>query len=339
MTKFIIEKVDPWDYKEKIVQFWLDNLPGTPIKRFEWLVQGNPAGPAVWLIAFDDISKNIAGMISILPKELKSGGQTVRAGILGDFMVDQKYRVLGPTFILLKAALKTISELGLVFIYTVPNSQSEKLIKHAGFKEVGRLFYLAKPLRIHNYLKKHVEPISARIIGRIVELGIKMLSRETYYPSQGVIEEVNIVDESFDGLSDKFITSECGICGNHTKEYLTWRYLKNPHFVFRIAAFKDSEGRLHGYIVYILDGNRIDIFDIVAMKNAVVQQLIRYVTEVGRHAECKSVYITIGPTSPWLGVLKWNLFFDTKFDMKLYSFGNDELMKKEWCFFAGDRNI
>lgn len=339
MPKFIIEKVDPWRYREKIVQFWSDNLPGTPIERFEWLVKGNPAGPAAWFVAFDDASQNIAGMISVLPRELKSDGKTIRAGILGDFMVAQKYRVLGPSISLLKAALKSSSDLGYAFIYTIPNSQSEKMIQHVGFKEVGRLFYLAKPLRIYNYLEKYIGSIAARTIGGFIEFGIKVLSRETYYPSRGIIEDVSVIDGSFDQLSEMVMKRENRISGNCTKEFLTWRYLKNPHYVFRIAALKDMEGGLRGYAVYVIEGNCLEIYDLVARDNSVVQQLIRYVARVGRRSDCKSVYITVGPNSPWRDILKWNLFFDTKFDMKLYSWGNGELAKKEWCFFAGDRNI
>jgi len=339
MSRFIIEMVDPWKFKDSITGFWLDNIPGTPFERFDWMAQGNPAGPATWLLAFDSNSKKVAGTISILPRELKVDGKTIRAGILGDFMVDQKYRVLGPGLGILKKATDSISELNLEFIYTIPNKQSEKLIQHVGFIEVGKICYLAKPIRIQYYLDKYAEYLPSRITGSLIELGIKAFSRETYYPSAGIIEEVGVIDEAFDEISDLYAERKCEVAGVRGKEYLTWRYLKNPQYAFRIAVIKDQHGKARGFTVYMSGDDYIEIYDIVAQENVVVQNLMKYLAKVARDSDCKSIYITVGPMNPMAGTLKWNLFFNTKFDMRLYAFGNDELMKKEWCFFAGDRNI
>lgn len=339
MAHFTIEMVEPWECKDSITRFWLENIPGTPIERFDWLAMGNPAGPASWFLAFESKSREVAGTISILPKDLKVAGKTVRAGILGDFMVDQKYRVLGPGLGLLKKAMNSIAELNLEFIYTIPNRQSEKMIRHMGFIEVGKICYLAKPISIHYYLDKYAEYLPSRITGSLIELGIKALSRETYYPSAGIIEEVGAIDEAFDEISDVYAERTCKMTGVRSKEYLTWRYLKNPQYVFRIAVLKDHHGRTRGYAVYMSGDDYIEIYDIIAQENVVVQNLMKYLAQVARDADCKSIYITVGPMNPLAGTLKWNLFFDTKFDMRLYAFGNDELMRKEWCFFASDRNI
>jgi len=42
----VVHTKDPSRYREQILRLWDAYLPGTPPGRFDWMIEGNPAGPA-----------------------------------------------------------------------------------------------------------------------------------------------------------------------------------------------------------------------------------------------------------------------------------------------------
>ena len=62
MGKFTILKTeDASPYRDQILEFWDEYLAETPPGRFEWMCEGNPAGPATWFIAFEEGMERFSG--------------------------------------------------------------------------------------------------------------------------------------------------------------------------------------------------------------------------------------------------------------------------------------
>jgi hypothetical protein len=339
MPKFIVKQSDKINFKENIITFWQECLPGTPASRFDWMADGNPAGPAAWFIAFTD-KGDIAGMISVMPRLLHHEERAIRAGIMGDFMVGKKYRAFGPALQLMKAATDSMADMGLDFIYTIPNQHSEKLIQKAGFKDRGRLSYLAKPVDFKPYLIKHLNPGTASIASFVLNHVLLLLSKEVYWHHRGYIEEITCPGEEFDVFFEKYAKQTSMMISDRSASLLKWRYTDNPHYNFRIAALrKHCDKAILGYMSYHISDNCLDIYDLIGISSASTQNLVRYAVKVALKAGCKSIYITVGSSNPLHNVLKWNLFRNTKFDMTLYTFGDEPFLKYPWSFFACDRNI
>lgn len=340
MANYYVIQNDPIQYKEMILKFWEDYLPGTPPGRLEWMNNGNPAGPAIWFFAFEEKSNELAGIISIMPKNIIQNGQSIRVGILGDFMVNKKYRVFGPNLLLLRTAQESLSNLGLKFIYTIPNLGSEGLIKRVGFKEIGVLHHFAKPLKISHYLNKRINSFTAHLISPFMDLALKIISRETYTSARGYFEEALRIDESFDLLWDKIRLNQSIIIGVHSSIYLNWRYFHNPLYKFRVLTYrKDSKGDVLGFIVFTIDQNKLYIYDIIALNKIHIYKLLKKIVRIGRNENCLSINIGVFSTNPVLRIIKSSGFLNAKEDFSLFSFSEHECSFEGCNFLYGDRNI
>jgi hypothetical protein len=340
MTQFemIHNKAD--SYKQQILDFWENYLPGTPPTRFEWMNQANPAGNTMWFFAIDKENHDLAGTISLMPKELLLNGRTIRAGILGDFMVGKKYRVFGPALHLIKEAIASMKNLGLELIYTIPNNGSKKLLERAGFIDIDSLYYLVRPINMQNYIKKYANPFVAKIIAPFIGLYKKYFSGEHFTLGKGCFEEVSRANELFDALWEKIKNKQIGIIGEHCSKYINWRYFQNPLYKFKVLTYKKREdGPILGYIVYTIYDNKLEIFNITSLYKNCTVRLLKRLAFIADQAYCNGIYITISKNNKWFNTLKSHLFFDTKYDMKLYFIGNKALLSNKWHFLGCDRNI
>ena len=340
MAEFLIIKNQSDEYKEQIIEFWKDYLPGTPSERFDWMKNGNPAGSAVWFLAFPKDSNELAGTISIMPKEMMFNHKKIRAGIVGDYMVSSKHRVFGPGLLLLRTVMQSLPELDLKFIYTIPNSKSEKLVNHVGFEDKGRIYYVGKHITIDNYLDKYIGAFGGKLVGFFIEQIIKVLSKETYLSSTGFFERVANIDEfTFDGLWQRVMNTKSGIIGNHSGKYISWRYLRNPRYKFQVLTYRKTQSSdLLGYVVFAITHEKLDIYDIVTADDITISKLLKEVINVAREFGCNTIYSTMFPNNPLLKRLKRYQFWDSKYEMKLYCFGKTEYLDQVCLLFAGDRN-
>ncbi len=339
MAKFQVVQKDPTQYKQQILQFWKDYMPETPPERFEWMNHGNPAGPSIWFLAFEEGSNEIAGTISIMPRELSFRGQTIRAGILGDFMVSSKYRVFGPALQMLKTVTKHLSNLNFNLFYTIPNYDSIKIIQRAGFKHSKVLNHLVKPVNLQYYLEKYMNPFSARLSAPFINQGLRFFSKEIYTSSGGVLTETSEIDSSFNLLWDKIKKTQSVISGDLSSPYLNWRYFQNPLCKFRVLTYKKHpQGDLLGYIFFTTYDNKLEIFDIISLNISYANKLLKKLIQISREEKRMAIYIRVLETNPYLNTLKSFTFFDSKDDALVLFFGQ-ELPPKEWSFFSGDRNI
>ena len=339
MSKFQIIRTDPVQFKTQILDFWDKYLPGTPPARFEWLKHGNPAGPAIWLFAIESDNNEIAGMMSIMPKDMIRTGRIIRAGILGDFMIHSKYRVFGPNLMLLKTALADRTELGFALLYTVPNAHSVPLIKRAGANSVGNFKNFVKPLEAKHYLRKHMDPFSQRLLAPFVDTGLRLISKDTYLSSKGFFEEISGIDESFDLLWN-IVKGSLVMAGDHSSSYLEWKYLLNPHHGFRVLTIKErAGGSLLGFVVFTVDQNRLNIYDMAALNKASVNQLLMKIVLIGRAENCISINVSIFETNPLMPSFRSFRFLDAKTDFVVFSSGEEQWPGSGCYLFSGDRNI
>jgi len=340
MEKFIITQDDPMTYRENIIKMWTEYLSDTPRGRLDWLNIGNPAGKAIWLFAFEEKSNDIAGFISIMPRKLEYNGKSIKAGILGDFVVPNKYRVFGPGIKLPKIALQKSIEQGFDFLYTIPNEESIKVMKRAGLTDIGHVYYLTKPLSTYRYLAKKIPAHMARLLASLADIVLRVLSRETYSMAEGIFEDTNVFDTSFDILWEKVRRQHQGLHGDHSTEYLNWRYLQNPLYDFHILTYRERVNReLLGFIVYTIKNGAIEIHDIVSLEEKFLSSLFKQTVHIAREQKLHSIFLSIFEKHIWFEKLKSMLFFDTRYEMKLLVSNNFKFANKQWSFFSGDRNI
>ncbi len=338
MPRFLIRQEDPFKYKGEIAEFWRKDLPDTPEGRLEWMMNGNPAGPATWFFAFDAKNGELSGMISVMPRDLLVNGQKMRAGIMGDLVVAEPYRVFGPALSLVKAVTNSLASLGLDFIYTIPNRESEKLIERAGFTELGQFVHLVRPVNLRYYLNKYTNGLFKHLpetIGRVV---LKTISLQTYVLSGNVREEPSItrdIEALLESEEDKRPVTSL-----RTFEFLDWRYAKNPFGRFRIITCWDRRGsKLLGYLIFVIGGAQLSIYDTFLKSNVSFLRLVRKAERIASGNQCKGLYVRLLDSNPMQPLFRKCGFLDTKDRAPIMVYTEKPIDLKGWDFFSGDRNI
>ncbi len=339
VSRFLIKQDNPFKYKDQILKFWQDNLPDTPPGRLEWMMNGNPAGPSKWFFAFESKSGDLAGMISVMPKDLMLRGKQILAGIMGDLVVGQRYRVFGPALSLVKSVIKSMADFGFDFIYTIPNPDSRKLMERAGFEVLGELVHMLKPLDLKYYFQKYGSALLSYLPSSCLRFVVKALSRETYV-SSGKPYEADSINEEFDILCQDIERHKQQITAHRNSAYLKWRFLDNPAGGFRVLVHRDkSNNGLSGYLVYKVEDRRIHLYDIFCKDEISVLSLISMLTHIGFRDNCIGIYIRLLEQNPLLPLLRKCRFIDTRDKATVFMYSNKPIDISGWDFFSGDRNI
>ena len=343
MQNFKIIEAPSSQFKTEIVAFAEEYLAGTPRDRVDWMDR-NPAGKPLWLFALHQKSGDLAGMISLMPKELYFREKKIRAGILGDFMLHKKYRVFGPALQLPRAALAAGRQHGMDFIYTIPNSQSKKIIEKAGMEAVGRLFSMVKPCQVSLMLAKYIGPAPSVPLGWLIRQILRIGSRESYVRSGAVFEEISWDDSdtlSFERFWEQLkVAQRDHMIGDRRLPFLQWRYLENTGLNSRIFAMrKEAGGELIGFFVISVGNKRMHVYDLIALYEHDLFVMIKEIAQICLQEKCQGVHGLIFEKNPLLSSVRQCGFFDTKDQTTIYSSpGKGEEIEK-WWFTAADRNV
>ena len=339
MAKYEIQQKDPAEYKDQLIEFWEEYLPGTPRGRLEWMNE-NPAGRPTWFFAFDKKTGNMVGTISIMPRLLSYKGQVIRTGSFGDIMVHKKFRVLGPALQLPKTLVKEYASLGYDCIYALPNADAKKLMKWAGLKYENTLSHYVKPLSIKPYIEKKVPAPLDSILAKVVDPWMKLVSRETYDMSGDHVCEEHEIDSSFDIFWNDLKNDSVCIIGDRSSQYLKWKYQLNPLATYSfITAREKKSSRLMGYMFFTIENDRMSIIDLIALDNKRLLPLIKKGAAIGKSEGCKALYIRINRNNRIVPILNKCLFVDGKDDADLLFLSTETMLQDEWDFLDVDRNI
>lgn len=339
MAQYLILQDDPFTYRERVLQFWREYLPDTPPYRLEWMMKGNPAGPASWFFAFEQKTGDLVGMISVMPRELMLGGLKLRAGIMGDLVVARKFRVFGPALGLVKKVVQSIEHMNLAFIYTIPNSDSEKLVERAGFFTASHLFRLVRPINFSRYQKKYTRWPLSILPSAITEYGFKFISRDTYSQNPNIQEQIP-KNEELDALWQRSHSNAEAITGVRESKFIRWRFIENPMSCFQMIACRDQKSRrLTGYVAYTMEDDRLHIHDLFADTNLSAYQLLNRVRKIARRNACVGIYVALGGMNPFIRAFRKCCYYDTGDKAPILIYGNEKHNFSTWDFFSGDRNI
>ncbi|MHA1284847.1 MAG: GNAT family N-acetyltransferase [Promethearchaeota archaeon] len=329
---------NPYKYKNHILKFWSEYLPQTSSSRYDWLVNSNPAGETIWFFASDLEKDKVIGTVSIIPREIMVDGKLLRAGIVGDFMVDSNYRVLGPALRLQKAVISNYSKFGFDFLYSIPNPSSEKILKRVGYKEVGKWYKLVKPINLKYYIEKYLSKKLSNFFRPLLILSNK------FYLSQkknvkGYLEEGIISKERLNNIWKLSIEKNSCLRGVHSYVFLEWRFFQNKSQKYQIISFRKNKNsdilayaitkkkNFSLYIEYINFVSSLDMFHFL-------YNLSIYAKERGLNGIC----ITVFQNHNIVKLLKKMGFIITdKSNFELLSFDpGNKIVNYDWCLFESD---
>jgi len=145
MTGMVIESCDPRDRADQIRALFARNARPEFDAVFERVYRrGAEQGLRSWLGVVGD---RVMMHISVSPRVFTNGTRTLRAGILGDLMVDESQRDFWAPLRLLRTVMADVKRAGQVdFVLTTMNPASRSLFKAGGFKPMGQLRRYVFPL-------------------------------------------------------------------------------------------------------------------------------------------------------------------------------------------------
>jgi hypothetical protein len=331
---------NPAEYKDQILRLWQEGLPDTPPKRYEWLTTGNPAGRAWWFLALDRQSKALLGFITVLPRHFMVDGEQMLVGIMGDFVVEKRYRGFGPGLKLPRHVLSKAGELGFSLIYTIPYYGTSKHIERAGlFRQKVQLGWLIKPLEFNRYVRNSV---AARLLNSVMllfDVAYLSLFLNPIALRRTCFEDTTVFSPTFDTFCAKL--QNRGIIGSRDSRYLTWRYLKNPLHKFHVLSLRRSASEdLLGYVIYRINGGKLDIYDIQYLHGLSRKLLIIKLIWLARREHCESLYLLTSAVDNPLSTLKAFGFIHREEKHHLcYAALDMKTNLDTWQFLQGDRNV
>lgn len=265
---YTITRADIKRDKDQIIALWKRNFTDIPEERYEWIYENNPAGSAICLIAKDPIG-SIIGAASIFPRKLFLDNHFILAGIAGDFVIDKEHRGFGPAIALQKAIISKAREEGFEILYGIPNNKSEAVLLRVGYRKLGNIIRMTKPLKSEYYIKRYINiPGITHIISKVTDFALKpSIGKKSYLKSDYFKSKIiSSIDKNFDEFWE-VAKVQWHFIGVRDSSYLKWRFFKSPNNNHQFFVLSENDnGKIVGYILYHIANNKIYIDDILAFK-------------------------------------------------------------------------
>jgi hypothetical protein len=250
--------------QQLMVELQNRNLPDRLEGRFEWRHFANPAGPAwSWFLHEKNKDATVA-MVSVFPRYMFVDGKKVVCGQVGEFVVDAKYRSLGPAVMLQRATLGIVDSGAIAICYDCPpHDQGMSTFRRLGMHANSEVFRYALPLRSDEFLQKRLGdgPLARPVIAAANLLLNAKLSSRGGRKMHGI--EISVFEGAFDeefNQLDQSVPSSGVIRASRSAELLNWRYRKLPRCTY-LTLIARRRGELLGFLAAINCGGRVGIGD------------------------------------------------------------------------------
>ncbi|MBU0573972.1 MAG: hypothetical protein KKH83_05805, partial [Candidatus Margulisbacteria bacterium] len=194
------------------------------------------------------------------------------------------YRGWGIFFVLAAEAYRDRSNNHLDVIFGIPNTKNYLNTLNAGFKNIECLPIFVK---INRTPKSLFEPLKKKVpfLGNLLSLPFlnffwKIIFFAFPFFSRGKIKikEIGCADKRFDLLWEKVADRHKNIC-IRDREYVSWRFFKNPNVEYVVLTAERDGGELKGYVVLLETYRGVDkigvIVDILAEDDNIYSRLIK----------------------------------------------------------------
>lgn len=260
---YAVVKADLGRHRKEIFELWEKAYPGVLEKKYRWMYEDNPAGPALVWLAIEEKGGACVGMTALFRREFHANGNRWIGGIAGDLLVDRAHRTAAAALMLQRAVLSAVKEGTVDFIYGFPNQAAEPILKRIGYRLLGERVRLVKVLKSAPYLSRiKGGAYWGRALGPLIDFfGSGYYERKKSGDEAFRCEEVDKADERFD-LFWKEAGAGARMIGERKSEYLQWKFLNAPGGGNKVLAlFRRDRQELRGYLVYRRREDSIELRD------------------------------------------------------------------------------
>lgn len=242
---------------------------------YKWKYQQPLEGDTLALIAVNSANDVVATSM-FMPWRLTAGDQAIPASQWADLFVELEYRGQAIADLTLRQGLAEGREAGARILFAFPNANSVSVHKKNGGYRLGSVVRYAKPLNVEYLVRRKVpNALVAKALSGVVNLGLRLLSRETYRRTS-VIKQFDVCGPEFDELWSRCRhTLGDVVTTKRDAAYLNWKFLHCPDKSRTLFA-ASSRGRLDGFVVLEPRDDVGYIVDIMAVSTEALEELLTF---------------------------------------------------------------
>lgn len=302
-TQWHIRAYEPGD-EEKICELHKQIFPEEMrMDEWRWRYLQNPAQSMSISLA-QSVTGELVGQYALMPVTMKVGEGELLCAFSLNTMTHPDYRYQGIFSKLAQHSYQHLQKMGGILTYGFPNKNSRHgFVERLGWRDLAASVPMyAYPLNMKSLVKRKIRSErGASLLARVAEKcwqAICFSIKKSSSTDSLTIKSVETLDERWDTLWEK-ISITLPIAVKRDRDYLEWRYLKNPLFRYTIfAAFREKE--LLGYCVLRVD-EKFDmkmgyIVDMLALTPDVTEALIKKAVTVFRAQSVDIVSLLMTPS-------------------------------------------
>ncbi len=252
------------DDKDRLLAFWHAHGEVSLSEKYAWIYEQNPDGQVLFWLLVHEETGDVAGVASLFPREFVIDGQSCVGAIAGDLLISPHHRSLGPAVMLQRAVVDEANAQGARFVIIYPNKNASLIAKRVGYKKVGYLARLVKPVSASPILAAvNIPKILKPVAKPLLELAFTVALSDIFSGKSLNFRSVDSVGDDFDSVWNAY-KGQLSFTAQRSTHYLNWKYGQDPgdDHQFYIAE-NSSTGTMEACLVYRRDDDAFEIRDFV----------------------------------------------------------------------------
>lgn len=238
------------DNQEELISLINRNFEKSDSQWFRWSHQQNPFGENYCWLAREESIGQLIGSAGLLTRRMSYAGNIFTAGQAEFINIDQEHRSAQAALKLQRAVISHLPETEFHFVYGMTD-EAAAIFKRCRYKEVGTFQHWVKPIRSEYKFKDRIRSsILRKSTASLVDLAMRAYSLEsrTFLSHRNRINFDAPIDDRFEALFTNH--SDGVVMVERTREFLEWRFRKDPHAQFHVMTLENHHHELLGYLVY-----------------------------------------------------------------------------------------
>ncbi len=259
--KYAVRSAPAAEVEGEVLALWKKLPVPPPEATFRWGWVDNPG--RCFLLEADGA---VVGVVGVGERQVAMDDRTLKAGLLGGFVVEKSHRTFFPALMLQRAVLTWVKK-NVDFAYGFPNESSAPIMKKLGFHDLVKLERWVLVVRHARYIERYVP--SSRI-SRVIAAPIDRLRRFERRPPRGCRFEVSAPDARF-----SFAPFPQRPRGVRDESFVRWRLADRPDQ--KCTLYRLTEGStVIGYAAIHFDGSIAHVRDVQGIDVKAMSHVLRH---------------------------------------------------------------
>ena len=280
------------------------------MKHWVWEYKENPFGKIIWIT---EHKGQIVSHVALVRVNLKVGKKVFKSAIVADAMTHPNFRQRGLQRKIYAVQDVELVKAGIYLAYWFPSDIFHKHPDERSYA-VCKIPVLIRFLGANGILRVLTRSRGlAKVLSIWLNPIIGLFFRSKEKPLIGSVKIAKI--EQFDDRIDDFwkdVSVYFDITVVRNKEYLNWRYFKNPDSNFTVLLAEDDE-KILGYIVFCSKDETGFIVDVLVypLRLDVIQSLVSMAVEQLQEEKANWIFCWMSRNNPYYKVLRANSFISS----------------------------